>query len=110
MSKIENQVVTKILDRADFGVKKYGNPKGMAREDLSRLEWLIHAQEEAMDLAVYLEKLIDEEKKKECCEDCCCKSRVSQWTRTSSLEELKTEEGEGYCLRSNKDKLCNSCK
>jgi hypothetical protein len=30
----------------------------MERVDLSSLEWLIHAQEEAMDLAVYLEKLI----------------------------------------------------
>jgi hypothetical protein len=31
----------------------------MERTDLSRLEWLKHAQEEAMDLAVYLQKLID---------------------------------------------------
>lgn len=110
MSKIENNVVVKILDRADFGVKKYGNPKGMAREDLSRLDWLKHAQEEAMDLAVYLEKLIDEEKKKECCKDCCSESRIPKWTRTSSLEELETEEGQGNCLRSDKDKLHNSCK
>ena len=28
-----------------------------------RLEWLIHAQEEAMDLAVYLQKLIEMEQK-----------------------------------------------
>ena len=32
----------------------------MADETLSRLQWLIHAQQEAMDLAVYLEKLIQE--------------------------------------------------
>lgn len=31
----------------------------METASLSRLEWLIHAQEEAMDLAVYLQKLID---------------------------------------------------
>ncbi len=30
----------------------------MDRKDLSEVEWLIHAQEEAMDLAIYLEKLI----------------------------------------------------
>ena len=109
MSKIENQVVVKILDRADFGVKKYGNPKGMAREDLSRLDWLKHAQEEAMDLAVYLEKLIDEEKKKECNKDCCCESRIPKWTRTSSLEELKTKTCDGMCLRSPEGRLCDSC-
>jgi len=32
----------------------------MERDDLSRLEWLKHAQEEVMDLAVYLEKIIQE--------------------------------------------------
>ena len=32
----------------------------METAPLSRLEWLIHAQEEAMDLAVYLQKLIEE--------------------------------------------------
>ena len=33
----------------------------MDRKDLTKLEWLKHAQEEAMDLAVYLEKIIQEE-------------------------------------------------
>ena len=33
----------------------------MDRKDLTKLQWLKHAQEEAMDLAVYLEKLIEEE-------------------------------------------------
>jgi len=56
MSSIENKVCIKILDRAEVGKKKYGTT--MERVDLSSLEWLIHAQEEAMDLAVYLEKLI----------------------------------------------------
>jgi hypothetical protein len=31
----------------------------MDRTDLDKLDWLIHAQEEAMDLAIYLQKLID---------------------------------------------------
>ena len=60
MSSIENKVCIKILDRAEVGKKKYGTT--MERVDLSNLEWLIHAQEEAMDLTVYLEKLIALEK------------------------------------------------
>jgi len=59
MSKIEDKVCEKILERAKVGKSKYGTT--MERTDLSRLEWLIHAQEEAMDLTVYLEKLIEEE-------------------------------------------------
>jgi hypothetical protein len=62
MSSIEEQVCFKILKRSEVGKKKYGVT--MERKDLSRLEWLKHAQEEAMDLAVYLEKLIDEEEQK----------------------------------------------
>jgi hypothetical protein len=53
---IEEQVCYKILKRSEVGKKKYGVT--MQRDDLSELEWLNHAQEEAMDLAVYLEKLI----------------------------------------------------
>ena len=33
----------------------------VADNPLTRKQWLTHAQEEAMDLAVYLEKLIQEE-------------------------------------------------
>ena len=59
MSKIEDKVIKKINDRAALGKNKYNTT--MEREDLSRLDWLKHAQEEAMDLAIYLQKLIDEE-------------------------------------------------
>jgi len=45
-----------MLGRAEVGKKKYNTT--MDRTDLTELEWLIHAQEEAMDLAIYLEKLI----------------------------------------------------
>ena len=55
---IEEQVCYKILKRSEEGKKKYGVT--MERKDLTELQWLIHAQEEAMDLAVYLEKLIQE--------------------------------------------------
>ena len=61
MSKVEEKVIAKILKRAEVGKSKYGTT--MERNDLSRLEWLVHAQEEAMDLAVYLEKIIEEIKK-----------------------------------------------
>lgn len=56
---VEESVVEKIRERRELGLVKYG--VGMERTDLSRLEWLRHAQAEAMDLAVYLEKLIQEE-------------------------------------------------
>jgi hypothetical protein len=62
MSSIEEQVCFKILKRSEVGKKKYGTT--MEREDLSKLDWLKHAQEEAMDLAVYLQKLIELEQKK----------------------------------------------
>ena len=60
MSSIENKVCIKILNRAEIGEKKYKTT--MERTDLSELDWLVHAQEEAMDLAIYLEKLIQVKK------------------------------------------------
>lgn len=62
MSKIEDAVASKLKTRALAGFNKYGVT--MERKDLSRLDWLIHAQEEAMDLAVYLERLICDERSK----------------------------------------------
>ena len=56
MSSIEYRVCTKITQRAELGKKKYGIT--MDRTDLTELQWLVHAQEEAMDLAIYLEKII----------------------------------------------------
>jgi hypothetical protein len=60
MSEIENRVCAKILNRTWKGLVKYGTT--MERDDLSTLDWLIHAQQEAMDFAVYLEKLIEKER------------------------------------------------
>ena len=62
MSDIEDAVATKLLKRAEVGLTKYGVT--MERTDLSGLDWLIHAQEEAMDLAVYLERIIQDERAK----------------------------------------------
>lgn len=54
-------VRAKMSARAHAGLVKYGVTT--ERKDLSRLQWLTHAQEEAMDLAVYLERLIQEDAK-----------------------------------------------
>jgi hypothetical protein len=61
MSRIEDRVIDRIRERAMRGVQKYGTT--MERRDLSRLDWLRHAQEEALDLAVYLERLIRDEER-----------------------------------------------
>jgi hypothetical protein len=55
MSKIEERVAQEILDRAGHGFNKYG--KTVERSDLTSFEWVQHAKEEAMDLAVYLERI-----------------------------------------------------
>lgn len=56
MSAIEEAVIEKIRQRAEAGLKKYGVT--MERGDLSLRDWLIHAQQEAMDHCVYLERAI----------------------------------------------------
>ncbi len=61
MSKIEDAVMAKIYERSLVGERKYGVT--MMREDLTELDWLVHAQEEAMDLAVYLERIIQDKRK-----------------------------------------------
>ena len=58
MSKIEDAVMKKIYKRSLVGERKYG--VSMERQDLTLKEWLIEAQQEAMDQAVYLEKAIQE--------------------------------------------------
>jgi len=60
MSRIEDSVCDKIQQRAEVGKNKYGVT--MERGDLSIVEWMIHLQEELMDAAVYLERLIQEAK------------------------------------------------
>lgn len=56
----EEAVIAKIRARREAGRKKYGTT--MERTDLTERQWLVHAQEEAMDLAIYLERLIRETK------------------------------------------------
>lgn len=59
---IVEAVRAKFLNRSTVGLRKYG--VGLNRDDLSRLDWLKHAQEEAIDLANYLEVLIQQEELK----------------------------------------------
>lgn len=54
--EIEERVVAEIRSRRDHGRAKYGT--SMERGDLTQKQWLQHAKEEALDLAIYLEKLI----------------------------------------------------
>ena len=49
-------VCDKLTQRAEVGLRKYGVTT--ERTDLTDLDWIRHAQEEVMDLAVYLETII----------------------------------------------------
>lgn len=60
--KIVESVIDKFKQRSEVGIKKYN--KTMDRNDLDIIQWLTHAQEEAMDLALYLEKIKFELNKK----------------------------------------------
>jgi len=55
---IVNSVIDKFKQRSEAGINKYGTT--LDRDDLSILDWLKHAQEEAMDFCLYLEKLAKE--------------------------------------------------
>jgi hypothetical protein len=61
MSRIEESVMAKIYERSLVGEQKYGVT--MERTDLKDLDWLIHLQEEVMDSAVYLERIIQDKRK-----------------------------------------------
>jgi len=51
------QIKEKFEQRSQTGINKYNTT--LERDDLSIVDWLNHAQEEAMDLALYLEVLKD---------------------------------------------------
>jgi hypothetical protein len=53
--KIVESVVNSFLERSKVGIEKYGVT--LNRNDLTTLEWINHAQQEAMDMILYLEKL-----------------------------------------------------
>ena len=57
---IVESVINQFKQRSEVGINKYGVT--LDRTDLDRLQWLQHAQEEAMDMILYLEKLKQYEK------------------------------------------------
>jgi hypothetical protein len=63
--EIEEKVISKIRERKNFGMKKYGVSVADSKEET--IDWLQHAQNEAMDCAIYLERLMRDmaERKKE---------------------------------------------
>ena len=61
MDSIVTSLMRKYEHRAKMGKEKYNTD--MDRDDLSVIDWLRHAQEEAMDHSIYLEKLIQEYEK-----------------------------------------------
>lgn len=51
-----------LLQRSVVGLRKYGVTT--ERTDLTRKQWLQHALEECMDMAIYLQTLIELEEQK----------------------------------------------
>jgi hypothetical protein len=55
---IVESVISQFKKRSEVGIAKYGVT--LDRTDLSTLDWINHAQQEAMDFCLYLEKLKQE--------------------------------------------------
>lgn len=55
---ITNRIIELIETRADKGLQTYGVT--MDRDDLTAEQWIDHAIEEALDLAIYLMKIKSE--------------------------------------------------
>lgn len=51
-------VIEDIDKRQQMGIKKYGTT--VAQNDLTLRQWLQHAYEESLDLAIYLKRAIQE--------------------------------------------------
>ena len=57
--KLVKRVMNKMALRANQGMIKFGNTMEDAKK--TNKEWLIEAQQECLDMAVYLEKCIEDE-------------------------------------------------
>ena len=55
---IVESIINQFKQRSEIGIKKYNTT--LDRNDLSTLEWIEHAKQEAMDFILYLEKLKSE--------------------------------------------------
>ena len=60
--EIVRSVLKRFNERSKVGIEKYSTT--LERNDLSTLEWLTHAQDEALDFVLYLERLKQEFKSK----------------------------------------------
>ena len=54
----EARICTEIAARQQMGINKYGTT--VAENTLSLREWLVHAKQEALDQAIYLQRAIEE--------------------------------------------------
>ena len=61
--EIVRSVLNRFNERSKVGIEKYSTT--LERDDLNTLEWLTHAQDEAMDFVLYLERLKQEFKVKD---------------------------------------------
>ena len=71
---INDRLINEIKERRGMGLKKYGVL--LKDAPLSRKDLLQHAKEEALDLAEYLQTLIDIEK-----QELPCEKRFYDWVR-----------------------------
>ena len=55
LESVLSKVIEQLKQRSKAGINKYNTT--LDRTDLSRLEWLIHLQEELMDATLYIERL-----------------------------------------------------
>lgn len=60
IDSINEAVREKLKRRAELGMQKYG--VSILRDDIDLLGWLNHLQEELMDAAVYVERIMHEVK------------------------------------------------
>jgi hypothetical protein len=56
--QIVESVINQFKQRSEVGIAKYGTT--LDRNDLTTLEWIEHAKQEAMDFILYLERLKQE--------------------------------------------------
>jgi hypothetical protein len=54
----ESLVIQNIKDRQQLGLKKYG--RTVSGNPLTQRQWIQHAYEEALDMAIYLRRLMQE--------------------------------------------------
>jgi len=58
LDSIVRRVIVKHKVRAKMGQSKYGT--NLDRDDLMDKQWLVHLQEELMDGALYIEKILQQ--------------------------------------------------